>query len=137
MERYGQFQDGEVGQTVVFLASGLVVKVILEDADVRGIVSVWTRAINNFIFLGLKSGVPTPETRFSIISDLSVGQIQDEVGSDIFFSSRYRSEPLTQIRDRNFTVTQVCHVLPRYHVFPLVPLFAGVKLDSSHPLNSH
>lgn len=39
-ENHGQFQDGEVGQTVVFFASCLVVEIIFEDADVGWIVSV-------------------------------------------------------------------------------------------------
>lgn len=35
-----QFEDGEVGQAVVFLATNLVVQVILEDTHVRRVVPI-------------------------------------------------------------------------------------------------
>lgn len=38
-----QFENSKVGETVVFLSSDLVVEVILQDANIRWIVAIWSR----------------------------------------------------------------------------------------------
>lgn len=43
-----QFQDGQIGKTVVFLVSCLLVEVVLEDGDVGWVVPIWMIILTGF-----------------------------------------------------------------------------------------
>ena len=40
---YIQFEDGEIGQTVIFFAANLMIEIVLENSKVRWVVSVYGR----------------------------------------------------------------------------------------------
>lgn len=61
-----QFEDGQVGEEVIFLAANLVVEVVLENANVGRVVSVWKDKIDKVSLETRPLRIPTPDTRSSI-----------------------------------------------------------------------
>lgn len=78
-----------------------------------------------------KSGVPTPETRFSIISVLSGGQTQDEVGSGIlsffFLGADQQRFWLGFEIEIEIEISTASRFSYRSHVSSAVPASAGVS----------